>query len=95
MKTIIESPYGKYELDTENMVTLFIGELENLKAMQKKNNSPHLVRDVEGYKMIVEKNSHHIAKSFLEIKGDARENGHRFQDNLAVIEHMKEVGVWK
>lgn len=94
-----ESPYGDSGVTYSGALAIFnhfILQLKSFRSLKKtKEESDYLESDIRGYELILESKSEANAEKFLELKTKSRLGQlPRFKDNLAVIEHMKETGVW-
>ena len=100
MKLEIEAPWGKLELDEYGPTFLplldhVIAELEMFLKQGVSPNPIFTLRDLAGYKAVRETNSEAIAETFFRTKWAAQDAGKRFANNLAVVQYMKENGLWK
>lgn len=96
---IIRSPYG-------DQGTTYVGELDFLRHtllqlkyyLKTQKRTPqqlaHLKADIKGYEELIETGSEENASVFLRMKHEAMKGGLRFPNNLAIIQHMKNEGIW-
>lgn len=94
MKATVTSPWGDFDFNQpiREHIKYF---MRQLKWMLKNNQSPnptHTKTDLRGYKILYETASDETIYKFLNIKKRA---GNRFQDNIAIINHMKVNGLWE
>lgn len=93
MKMEIEAPWGNYKF--EGMLGFFKQSLDQLLFFQKQSDTLYIRRDIKGYTLLLETKSEKMADMFMEVKGEARESGKPFEDNMAVVKHMKDTGIWE
>ena len=97
--TIEESPYGDTGSEYEGMLGMmnhFLLQLKSFRTQQKTTEErEYLEADIRGYEQILASGSQNIARAFVKLKQDAARSGARFENNEAVIRHMKENGLWQ
>lgn len=89
----ISTPWGTInsKCDTFATATIFQGLKQLNNYWKNGNNSDHLKRDIQGYKILLESaKQEENCDKFLELKHQALRNGNRYPDNLAVINFMRE-----
>ena len=96
--TNVCTPWGTYEevKDHLAMVKIVKEQLEWMRDHPEmfQPDPTNLAVDIRGYEEVLATNSNEVARAFFETKWEARRKGHAFKDNAAVIEHLKNTGVW-
>lgn len=71
-------------------------QLEEYRWMPKSlADKEHLELDIKGYGMVLATGIQKNAEEFIRVKGEAREQGKKFENNLMVIAYMKREGLWQ
>lgn len=95
---IEESPFG----DTGAVYKGLLGMVNHFKLqltsyrspLKTKEESEYLERDIAGYDEILKSNSEENAQAFMKAKVNPPVKP-RFSDNLAIVNYLKEKGLWK
>ena len=71
--------------------------LRQLEAFQTEGNTTnYLKRDIKGYNILINSEfPQENCKAFIKLKKQAKEAGAKFDDNLILIEYMKNNKIWE
>jgi len=70
-------------------------QLEAMLASGRCRDRDGLMGDIQAYDLILDSGHENNASAFLEEKHTARREGRRYDDNFAVIDALKDMGIWK
>jgi len=86
----------EYDVSTPlGLLDMVIGQLESIIENKETGNLAYTQRDLDAYKYIKAFGSNKAAGLFFKTKQKAVRDGNRFQDNFAVINHLKNRGLWE
>lgn len=101
MKIKIEqSPYGDTGVEYDGLLGMmqhFRLQLMSFRNQPKtQEERDYLEADIAGYEEIIKSKSHENARLFIEYKRSGPPDfEEKFANNLAVVDHLKAIGLWK
>lgn len=94
MKVEVESPWTNGKEEFEGMLGFINQTKMQLEYYQKQKDTEYIRMDILGYTLILESKSEHNAKEFMRVKHEALRSGKRFENNMAIVRHLKDNGLW-
>ena len=94
----ISSPWGTITSKCENISTkiVFQGLKQLMQFYNQGNHTDYIKADIKAYKMLLDSSKQeHNCDKFLEVKHKALEIGDKFENNLTIINFMKENNLWE